>query len=185
MKAQIPPKVNKRKNIWRVVLLLMILLAIAGPWFFDHIFVPSSGEYFYSGPAIRLDENFVGMPVSGVSLFRWFIVDGFVYGTAGLVKGALSFNEWARESLPCLLFFLPLLPFFSTLLLILCENRRCQVFNIVAWGLGAGIGLLIGVNNYPRLFWMLWGVWLYMGLAAIALILEVRMLMVGRKPGQV
>ena len=69
--------------------------------------------------------------------------------------------------------FLLVLPFFSTLLLILRRDyRHRQVFNIVAWGLAVGIGLLFGVTNYPKLFWVLWGIWLYIGLAIGALVLE-------------
>ncbi|GAG34347.1 unnamed protein product, partial [marine sediment metagenome] len=38
--------------------------------------------------------------------------------------------------------------------------------------------------SYPRLFWVLWGSSLYIGLAASALILEVLTLAGGRRPSQ-
>jgi len=77
------------------------------------------------------------------------------------------------------------LPFFSTLLLIVRgDRRRRQVFNVAAWGFAAGMGLLIGMFSYPKLFWMLWGIWLYIGLAVSALILEVLTLAAGRRPRQ-
>jgi hypothetical protein len=78
-----------------------------------------------------------------------------------------------REFLFSLLPSLLLLPCFSTLLLILRGDRRWgQVFNVVAWGLAAGIGLLIGASSHRRVFWMLWGIWLYITLTISALILE-------------
>jgi hypothetical protein len=113
------------------------------------------------------------------------MVNGFVYASAGLVTGAMGFIEWARLFLVSLFLFLLVLPFFSTLLSILRrDRRRRQVFNVVAWGLAAGIGLLIGLSRYPKLYWALWGIWLYIGLAASALILEVLALVAGRRPSQ-
>jgi hypothetical protein len=59
------------------------------------------------------------------------------------------------------------------------------VFNIVAWSLAAGAGLLLGVLNVLRPgWWMAWGIWLYIGLAVSALILEVLTLVAGTRPGQ-
>jgi hypothetical protein len=162
--------------------ILVVLVAITGPWTFDLLWVPS--EYSCSAPNVRLDDDFCGMPLTGIWLFRW-IVNGLVYAWAGLVTGAMGSIERAREFLFSLLHFLLVLPFFSTLLLILLgDRRRWQVFNVVAWGLAAGIGLLIGMFNYPKLFWVLWGIWLYIGLAASALILEVVTLAAGRRPSQ-
>ena len=174
--------INEHKNVWRVAILVVVLVAIMGPWTFDLIWVPS--EYSCSAPFIRLDNDFCGTPLPGIWLFRW-MASGFVYASAGLVTGAMVFIEWAREFLFSLLLFLLVLPFFSTLLLILRgDRRRRQVFNVAAWGLATGIGLLIGMSSYPKLFWVLWGIWLYIGLAASALILEVLTLAAGRRPSQ-
>jgi len=48
-----------------------------------------------------------------------------------------------------------------------------QIFTIIAWVLAIGYGLLLGLNSYPKLFWVVWGIWLYIGLAISALILEI------------
>lgn len=174
--------INEHKNVWRVAILVMVLVAIMGPWTFDLIWVPS--EYSCSAPFIRLDNGFCGKPLPGIWLFRW-MVNGFVYASAGLVTGAMVFIEWAREFLFSLFLFLLVLPFFSTLLLILRGDRqRRQVFNAAAWSLAAGIGLLIGMSSYPKQFWLLWGIWLYIGLAASVLILEVLTLTAGRRLSQ-
>jgi hypothetical protein len=164
-----------------VVILLVMLVAIMGPWTFDVIWVPS--EYSCSAPFVRLDNSFCGIPLTGMRLFRW-MVEGFVYASAELVTGAMMFFEWTREFLLSLLLFLLVLPFFSTLLLILRGDRwHRQVFNVAAWGLAGGVGLLIGTSNHPRLFWVLWGIWLYIGLATSTLTLEVLTLAAGRRPG--
>lgn len=93
----------------------------------------------------------------------------------------MGLSEWARILPIGLLASLFALPFLSTLLLILRGDRRPrQVFNVLAWGLAAGIGLLIGLFNYPRLFWALWGTWLYVGLAAAVVAVE---LLAIRSPG--
>ena len=174
--------ISEHKNVWRVAILAVVLVAIMGPWTLDLTNVPS--EYSCSAPNIRLDDNFCGMPLPGIWHFR-MMVNGFVYASAGLVSGAMAFVEWARQFLYSLYLFLLVLPFFSTLLLILRGDRRGrQVFNVAAWGLAAGIGLLIGISRYPKLFLVVWGIWLYIGLAASALILEVLTLAAGRRPSQ-
>lgn len=173
--------INKHQNIWRVAILVVALVAIIGPWVFDVINVPA--QYTCSAPNIRLEGDFCGTPLRGIWLLGW-MVSGFVHGSAGLVSGAIGLIDWAREFLFTLLFFLVVLPFFSTLLSIRRrDDRRWQLFNIVAWGLAVGISLLLALSRYPRLFWVLWGVWLYIGLAIGALLLEVATLATGRRSG--
>ena len=172
----------ENKNEWRVAILGLLLVAVMGPWAFDLINVPS--EYSCSAPNVRLREDFCGVPLSGIWFLGWMVY-ALVYASAGLVTGTMVSIEWARTFLFSLVLCLLVLPFFSTLLLILRRDRRGrQVFNVAAWGLAAGIGLLIGLSSYPKLFWVLWGVWLYIGLAASALILEVWTLAAGKRPSQ-
>jgi len=174
--------INEHKTAWRVAVLIVLLVAMMGPWTFDLIHVPA--EFPCSAPFIRLEGDFCGTPLSGIWIL-WAIVSEFINMVVGLVTGAMGFIEWARLFLVSLFLFLLVLPFFSTLLSILRrDRRRRQVFNVVAWGLAAGIGLLIGLSRYPKLYWALWGIWLYIGLAAGALILEVLALVAGRRPSQ-
>ena len=171
--------INEHKNVWRVAVLVLLLVATMGPWTFDLINVPS--EYPCSAPNIRLEGDFCGLPVSVTPLILWAI-PGLVYANIELVSGASTFPDWVRALRVSLFAFLLVLPCFSTLLLILRgDRRRRQVFNVVAWGLAAGIGLLIGLSSYPRLFWVLWGVWLYIVLAVSALILEMLTLAAGKR----
>ena len=92
----------------------------------------------------------------------------------GLLTGEFVLSEGIREFLIVWLLLFPLLPFISTLLLILRGNtQRRQVFAIVSWILALVGALYIGLANYPSLFLALWGIWLYIAVAVSALILEI------------
>jgi len=185
--------INEHKGVWRVAILVVALVAIMGPWTFtDLLHVPS--EYSCSAPFIRFNDDFCGTPLSGISLFRG-MVKGFVDASAGLVTGAMGLGEWEDRQflfglflLLSLFLFLLVLPFSSTLLLILRGERRGrQAFNVAAWGLAvaAGLtGLLTGFFRHTKPFWLSWGIWLYIGLAAIALVFEVLTLVAGSRLGQ-
>jgi hypothetical protein len=167
--------INEHKNVGRVAVLVLLLVSCIGPWAYTADGVPPAE--WCRDPNILLENGRCVRLVSGATVLT-FMAGAFLSMSVGLVTGATVLPDRAREFLGVFLFvmllFLLVLPFFSTLLLILRgDRRRRQVFNVVAWGLAAGIGLLIGVSRYPRLYWMLWGVWLHIALAASALILEV------------
>jgi len=180
--------INKHQRVWRVVILVLLLIAMLGPWAFDLINVPSE---FSCSPNVRLEGDFCGMPLSGIGVFSG-MVGGLINLGVRLATGATAFTDVPRELLFSLLLLLLVAPFFSTLPLILGgDRRRWRVFHVVAWGLAVGIGLLLGLSGssrlfwvFSRLFWMLWGIWLYIGLAGSALILEVLVLVAGRRPDQ-
>jgi len=168
----------EHKNGWRVALLVVMLVAFLGYWTFDSIFIPSG--FSCSAPNIRLDDDFCGTPLPGTWWLYWMVI-GFVYASAELVTGAIGFSEWAEVFRVSLFLFPLVLPFFSTLLLILRGDRwRRQIFNLVAWSLAASIALWMGMSNYPSWFRVLWGSWLYIGLAASALILEILTMALGK-----
>jgi hypothetical protein len=171
--------IDKHKNVWRGVILVGVLVAVVGPWTFDHVWVPS--EHRCCAPWLRLNDNFCGIPLPGTWLFC-FMAIGFISASARLVAGGGDAVKQARELLIGIVLFLLVLPVLSTLLSVLSgDHRRRQVLNVAAWVLAAGMGLLIGVSSHPRLFWVLWGLWLYIGLAASALILEALTLAAGRR----
>ena len=174
--------IDEHRNAWRVAVLALLPVAIMGPWAFDRIYVPS--EFPCSAPNIRLEGDFCGVPLRGTTVIS-FMAGALINISVELVTGAIILADRAGEFLFGLFVFLVVLPFFSTLLLILRgDRRRWQVFNVAAWGLAAGMGLLIGMSSYPKLFWRLWGIWLYIGSAASALILEVLTLAAGGRPSQ-
>ena len=170
---------EEHKRIWRTAIFILLILAVFGPWVFERINVPA--EFECSAPYIRLEGDFCGFPWSWIRGFFW-VSGGLISISVGMVTGELVFTEWIRELFVSLLLLLPLLPIFSTLLLILRgDHPRRQVFTIIAWVLAIGMGLFWGLNNNLNLFWFAWGIWLYIGLAACALILEITLLMRKRK----
>ena len=177
--------IEEHKRIWRVTILVLLLVAIMGPWVFDVINVPS--KYPCSAPNIRLYNDFCGVPLSGIMILS-SMADWFINTSAMLVTGQMVFSEWAREFLFSLFLFLLVLPFFNTLLLILRgDHKRWKRFNTAAWGLGVSEYLLLGIPSlfrFPNHFWALWGIWLFIGLAASALTLEVLVLVAGRSLSQ-
>ncbi len=77
----------------------------------------------------------------------------------------------------------PVLPFFTTLPLLLRGNRRpWQVLQVFAWALAVIPALLFGMQGPLSWGGTLWGGWLYLGVSAGALILEVALLVAGRDP---
>jgi hypothetical protein len=164
----------ERKNKWRMVIILGMIVAFLGPWVLERLYIPAE----YECP-IRIDNDFCGLPQSGISLLFW-LGSGFA---AGLVTGEFSNPERTGEFLLISLFILlPLLPILGTLLLIKDQdNLRKQGFAIIFWILAIGFGLFIGLTNYPELFCALWGIWLYIAVAVSALILEIIVYLSNRK----
>jgi hypothetical protein len=179
--------INKHKRIWRAAILLLLLVALMGPWAFDLINVPAEYPCY---PNIRLEGDFCGVPLSGVRVFSW-MVSGLIGMVIGLATGATILAGRGREFLGAFLYvmilFLLFLPFISTLRLMRGgELRGRQVHHVAVWGLAAvSSGLLLLLFGVSRLHWALWGLWFYVGLAASALILELLVLMVGSKASQV
>jgi hypothetical protein len=162
------------KNVWRLAILALLFVALLGPWWFDLIFVPA--EYACT-TAIRLDDKFCGIPMAGIGILFMMIslpLEGVVRLATGAITPGDLFNEnFIRGLLVVLLLLSLVLPFFSTVFLIRKKGSpRRRVFHRIGWGLAAAAGLWFGLSNHPELFWVLWGVWLYIGVAVCALILE-------------
>ena len=169
----------EHKRVWRVVILGLLLMAIAGPWTFDRIYVPS--EYSCD---VRLEGDYCGIPLSGMWII-WAVVAEFIHLVGGLVMGATASAELGRLFLIILGALLLLLPFFSTLVLTLPgERQRLQKFHVAVWGLAAAVGLwlLLSASEWPQR--QLWGLWLYIALAPSVLILEVVALVARRRASQ-
>jgi hypothetical protein len=174
--------ITEHQRNWRIALLVVMVVAFMGPWGFDLINVPA--EYECSAPNFRIDGDFCGMPISGIRGYLG-ISGGFISISVSLLTGEFVFPERMYELLIIWLFLFPLLPIISTLLLILRgNNRRLQVFTIFAWVLAIGGGLFFRLIRYPKLFLGVWGIWLYIGLAASALILEIIVLVRKKDSGQ-
>jgi hypothetical protein len=168
----------KNKRYWRIAFLLLLALAISGPWWFDRIDVPA--PFPCSAPIIRLDEDFCGSPMS----VTWFY-SSFIAEIRSLVRGvptnALSPDDAAREMLINAWVALPLLPLLTTVLVLLQgDHRGAYLFHLVVLGTAAVLIGLIGILGFSRASWVLWGLWLYIGLTISVLLLEIRLFKVNR-----
>jgi hypothetical protein len=169
------------KRNWRVTFLIMQIIAMIGPWFFDRIWVPQ--PYICSSPNVRLDDVFCGVPIS----ITWLLAgvpSQFTYLVNALIAGSTS-NYAATEWLFILFSIFLTFPFLSTPVLILWQEQPYwSAIHRVALGLAAGTGLLIGILDFSVASWMLWGVWLYICLTICMWGLEVSIFKIHKKRGQ-
>jgi hypothetical protein len=178
--------INEHKNVGRVVALMLLLAAIMGPWTYTSDGAPPAA--WCHDPFILLEnDRCVGL-VSGATVLT-FMSSAFLSMSVGLVSGATVFADRAGEFLGVFLFmmllFLLMLPFFSTLFLIRDgDSRRLRVFHVMAWGLAAVLSLLPVVFDSVLRSGQFWGIWLYIGLAASVLTLEMFSLATGSRPSQ-
>jgi hypothetical protein len=165
---------NDKKRLLRAMMLGLLLIALMGPWVFDIIHVPR--EFPCSAPWIRLVDDFCGEPLSGI-----WILSGITGMVASLFAGAPVLS-WVLQSF---MFPVPLLlPIISASVLLLRGERvALLVFHSLALILSITTVLLTGLLSYPHFSWIVWGVWLYVGSAAGALILEGVLLARRRVPG--
>lgn len=158
--------INQNISIIRVVVLLLLILALLGPWAFDQINVPA--EYDCS-PFIRLNGDFCGMPMSGIRFFQLW-VGGFFYMLFELISG--KFMGQGQEFL-LVLAILPLLPFFTTLLLLWKKDaRQLRTAHLIAWTLALILTSLFFIAQINDSVAGLWGVWFYILLAVGAIVIE-------------
>jgi hypothetical protein len=160
--------IAKNQLDWRIMIWLLLLISIFGPWVFDSVYVPAENPC-----SIRLRENFCGKPVIGL----WLIaigLDFFFFFIQELVKGTAGSHNLAHNIVICFMSILLVLPILNTLLMTVFGSRRFMlVFHLVACSAAAVAGLIIGFSAHYNRFWLLWGVWLYVAALAGALILEV------------
>ncbi|MGD2050733.1 MAG: hypothetical protein PVH03_14630 [Chloroflexota bacterium] len=173
--------IYQHQNRWRAAILLLLLVAILGPWVYTSDGVPPAE--WCEPPYILLESDRCVKLESGVTVFIFMVSVLFSMGPT-LASGMIGSGEIFREFLFILFFFLLLLPFYSSLPLFLCrENRRLRLFNMATWGLALVPALLLATTGGSGLpFYFFWGIWLYIILATLALILELLLLQNNRKP---
>ena len=141
-------RATKLKTVGRVVSLLLLLVAVMGPWFADsHPATEETCPY----PLVWLGGGYCACLVSLVALVE------------DVASGRSSF--W-------LLCLPPALPILSTLLLLLIGERRwLRVCHLTAWGLAAIYSLLwfVGIWYAHRGALILWGAGLC-GVVAVAML---------------
>lgn len=155
---------------FRSAILLLFIASLTGPWMYDVIHVPA--QYECERPFVRLGSDFCGMPLSGIQFFTWF-TGGFFYIAVELVKG--TFTGSFRELIAGLA-ILPLLPFFTTILLLWKKGApRIRTINLIAWMLALVPTLTVFLVQIRDGSFRLWGLWLYILVAAGAVTFELLM----------
>jgi hypothetical protein len=173
--------INQHKRTWRTAVLILLFISLFGPWSFEKINVPA--EYACSPPNFRLEGDFCGVPLAGLLVFTAIIVNFFSIA-ARLVTGAISLANISRELLFTILYLFLVLPFITTLLLVLGKNRRFR-FQSVGWGLAVGIAFLfLTLSNFYIYPLKVWGIWLYILVSAASLILELTLFRSVRKSSE-
>ncbi len=160
---------EKNKRNWRLTCLLLLFIAVIGPWFLERINIPAP----YDCPGIRLDDNFCGTPTSilWILIFILFNLKDFIsslFNGTGITAALLFISG----------LLIIILPPLSTLLLIFFEDHpRRKKVQIALFSFGAAASLFFVfagqlIPDFSNPIWLLWGFWLYLIAAAGMLILE-------------
>jgi len=175
-------RIGEYGRVWRFAALALLLLAFVGPWAMDRINVPA--EFACSAPFVRLRGDYCGLPLSGVWMVSALV--GELANRAGaLVAGGATPADLGGTFL-IILFAVPaLLPFVIAVHSVLRgERRRQQLLHLLVWGMAAVWSLWFALSARVSPPIRVWGIWLYVGLACVALTLEGLALASRRRSGK-
>jgi hypothetical protein len=161
---------KEHKRIWRVFFLVMLVVAMFGPWSFDRIAVPLPNTCSF--PSVRLDDVLCSSPLP----MAWLLAEmpSQLTSLMNRLIAGVPLISVASELLYILLSVFLVLPFLSTSVLIRWEKRqRWSAIHQVALGLAAGTSLLVCTIGLFIGNWALWGAWLYTFLTAGLLMVEI------------
>jgi hypothetical protein len=167
------PWIQANTQNWRKVILVLLVLAVLGPWAFDKTNVPA--QYACGPPSIRLEGDFCGHPTSGIQILFWMIEWFFAF-IIRLISGKIDFvqegfNFWIVYN--SLILILLILPIINIVVMIFRGTQpRLQKFHLVVCGLNLVLALIIGLSSFPNIYFVLWGIWLYILSLISILILE-------------
>jgi hypothetical protein len=162
-------RVEKYKRGWRVTFLILLFIAIIGPWFLDRINIPAP----YDCPGIRLDDNFCGTPKS----ILWILMT-ILFNLPDFITSLFSRPGNSAALIFLLVLLIIVVPPLSSLFLIFYEDhsrRKKAQISLFSLGAAAAISFAIAIQIIPDFSSsnrVLWGVWLYIIAATITIILE-------------
>jgi hypothetical protein len=154
----------KYGQLWRVAALLLLLIAMFGPWTYERVDMPPSA------PCTAPNVQAAGDPYCGIPLPVFLELLGLFRLGAALWGGALSLNQWASLTLLPFLLVLPIV-MLSALMLRRRTVRRQTLF-LIAWALAALAGAGYFYRGDYRPYAPPWGMLLYIAVALAALLLE-------------
>ena len=168
----------ENKRSWRTAALILLVIAMLGPWAYDLINVPA--QYSCDGPNVRLEGDFCGLPISLLMGL------GALFGSLlGILSGDIAIGQDPFTLMLPLMLLVFIIPMFTNLYLLRHnEQARWQVFNVTAWGLAAiAAGVYLGLSIF-RPHAPPWGVLLYVVAALGVLALELLSLILSRRAVQ-
>jgi hypothetical protein len=146
---------------WRVMRLagiVLVILALFGPWGYDRLSVPAEFECQY--PTIRLDEDFCGWPIPG----SWLITE-LVTVVISIVNHTSPGIIGAKEIGSLLLWFVGTLVIIAPIisLVLRLKNRQTRwawvhIAVLILVTALAGYLLFHTITHQPM---QVWGLWLY------------------------
>jgi hypothetical protein len=165
------------KNSGHLTVLVLLTLALLGPWTLSNDGVPP--PEWCRDPFLLLESGRCVELVSGITVL-YFMVGVFPTLVMALGSGVPIFPLNARNILLMLAIFGLVLPYFSTLYQI-HRGGRPGVVHLATWTLAA-LAALFWLPSAQDIFPLrMWGVWLYLAVAAGQLIWGGRALIVARR----
>lgn len=157
---------KKNTHIWRVIILILLLVAILGPWTYSPIQTPAGHDC--DGSRIRLQEDLCGTPLS----LRFIASRAVAGATPNILSGHAALPGLIPMPYNFLLYFLP----FATTLLLFWRNDGAPLRALNAVGLGLVLlqGIVLFSRTPLRLHALPWGLLLYLVVACSALLVELR-----------
>ena len=167
-------RISRLKHAGRVAALVLLLVAVAGPWAYTGDGVPPP-EYCHE-PNFLLASGYCAGPTSAIEIM-FFLIPAFFYMFVGLFTGEVVLPERAREFfgvfLLILLLLLLILPILTTLFRLAGRNSRpWHRFQLAAWGVAGFLSLLPPIFDAELRSGRFWGIYLYFGLALGVVIIE-------------
>jgi hypothetical protein len=162
---------SEHKHDLRIALLVLLVVALCGPWTYTRDGVGALPPEQCRPPLILLENGRCVRLVSGMSMLT-FGIGALISLCAQLLTGAMEIGRM-REFLVVLYVLLPTLPIVSALFVFWrSESHRLRVAHAVTWGLAAGWSLLLLLTTSRPALGHVWGAWVYVGVAASSLTLE-------------
>lgn len=156
-----------RQQTWRAAALILIVVALFGPWAYDLISVPA--QYPCEAPFVRLQGDFCGQPVALLLAGPGAILGAIVAALTGNIAAGYWFPQ-VPVMLTMIFVFVP--PLTVAVLLRRDEPERWQTINAAVLALAAAGAAVYLALQLPRPYGPPWGGLLYLVVVLTLLALE-------------
>ncbi len=165
---------QRSHNPIHFLILIFLIFSMLAPWGFDQLNVPA--EYACEPPSVRLQGDFCGYPMSGLTVFSELIrvMLALFVSLVGENRSALLSGLLALSFL-----IITLLPFVSTTLLVWkTTSPTTRLFNVIVWTLAFCSLLIIFIlqimhSQTVKTIYLVRGIGLYLLLALVMLFTEI------------